>query len=334
MAPWGTRGARRWLGAAGLGLVTGLGPATGCILNPQPEDPFGNEDNDDGTYAPSSGGRTTVGSAATGGSEIVIGAGGTTSGGGAAASGGAAPTAGEGECVARGEDAAIDDGTDCDAVIAVGDGRYGEWFAYDSGPELPGTQTPAADAFTMDEDPAQGCAVHVVGGGYSTDTDVGLGYAGVGVEFLEAADVRCADGYDAVVYTGLGFVARGTGSLRILVETVDTTLEAGRPNGYALEIPLGEDWAPVEVEWSDLVLLAVQDGAPVAIDPGSIVTLRFEPVDPSSYDFWIDDLAFLVAPGGVGGEGGAAGGEGGAAGARAADGSPGASTQAGAASGP
>ncbi len=334
MAPWGTRGARRWLGATGLGLLMGLGPATGCVLNPQPEDPFGKDEDDDGSYAPSSGGSGTGGSAATGGGEIAVGVGGTSSGGGAAASGGAAPAGGEGECVARGAAAVIDAGTACDAVIAVGDGRYGEWFAYDSGPEQPGTQTPAPDAFTMEEDPAQGCAVHVVGGGYSTDAAVGLGYAGVGVEFLEAPDVRCAEGYDAVVYTGIGFVARGTGSLRLLVETLDTAVEPGRPNGYALEIPLEEDWAPVQIEWSDLALLAAQDGAPAAIDPARIVTLRFEPVDPGAYDFWIDDLAFLVAPGGEGGEGGAAGVDGGAAGARAADGSPGASAQAGAASGP
>jgi len=243
--------------------------------------------------------------------------------GGSTASGGAAPSAGEGECVAAGEDAAIDDGSDCDDVIAVGDGRYGRWFAYDSGPALPGTQAPPVGEFAMDEDPAQGCAVHVTGGGYSNDADAGLGYAGVGVEFLEAADVRCAGGYDAIVYRGIGLVARGTGSLRILVETLDTALEAGRPNGYALEVALNAQWTPVEIEWGDLVLLAAQAGAPTAIDPQTIVTLRFEPVDPSAYDFWIDELAFLVAPDRDPGAGGAAGIGGGAAGARAQAGAAG-----------
>ncbi len=315
MAPWGTPEGRRWLAVAGLGLVAGLGPAPGCILNPQPEDPFAKDDDSGVNGPPSSGGRGTGGSAASGGDPIFVGTGGTSMGG-SAASGGATAGFDEGACVATGEDAAIDDATDCDAMIAVGDGRLGRWFAYDSGPELPGTQAPAAGEFAMDEDPLQGCAVHVTGGGYSTDDAVGLGYAGVGVEFLEAEAIRCTEGYDAIVYAGIGFVARGSGSLRILVETRDTALETARPNGYALEVPLREQWAPVEIEWSDLALLTAQAGAPAAIDPQAIVTLRFEPVDPSAYDFWIDELAFLVPPGvdeeGAGGAGGPGSGAAGA----------------------
>ncbi|MBN2197314.1 MAG: hypothetical protein JW751_31215 [Polyangiaceae bacterium] len=286
------------------GVAFGLMLAPACLLNPQPEDPFV-----DDSGATGSGGNTATGGLGTGGSSLI------DESGGGRATGGAAPSAAgvsgwvpEAACVAAGDDAMIDDATDCDATIALAEGRIGTWFAYDSNPELPGSQEPGANGpFTMDGDSATGCYVHVSGGGFSNDAESGYGYAGVGIAFLEAGDVPCTDGYDALVYAGVGFLARGSGSLRLLVETRDTEQTDGRPLGYAVEVPLVDEWVRVEIAWSDLYLVAPMDGAPMTIDPARISTLRFEPTNPVSYEFWLDDLEFVVAPEGAGGAGGATG---------------------------
>lgn len=306
MAQGRARFGGRWVHALGLALFSG------CLLNPQPVDPLAEDDGD----GPASGGAGASSSVGTGGATTgapATGGGPDTGGGGLAAcpdcsragAAGAASPDGEDPCRAAGNAPLLDDGDACDEVTTDAEGRRGRWFAYDSGAALGGAQLPAAEGpFRLELDPERGCAVHVTGGGYPAASADPPGFAGVGLVFLDAAAARCAGGYDAAVYGGLAFAARGVGGLRVLVETLDTPPLDGRPNGYVRRLPLTEQWATIETPWSDFALLFAAAGLPPRVDPTRIVSIRFEPELLTTYEFWLDDLVFQPQPQGDGGAAG------------------------------
>lgn len=273
--------------------------AGACALNPQPEDPFGE------TPPDTMGGTGTGGTSHLGGA--MLGTGGTGANGtiGEAGSPATGGTPAGDWCVGDAEDALIDDAADCDASVALSGARRGTWFAYDSAPQTGGTLEPAPTSpFAMTPTANGDCAARLAGGSYPNNATDGFGYAGIGISLDTAEGQACAGGYDAQAYAGLTFRALGPGALRVLVETVDTAAASGRPNGYATEVEVGASWATTTVSWTDLVLLDGSSDAPGTLDPAVIRTIRFEPVDPTQFVFWIDDVAFVTAVSGGGGAGG------------------------------
>jgi hypothetical protein len=179
----------------------------------------------------------------------------------------------------------------------------------------------------------------VVGEGYPfSDTD-GYGFAGIGVSLSTLPGEVCAAGYDMTAYSGLRFAALGPEGIRVFIETVATSDVTDRPNGYAAEFVLTSSWETYEVSFTDLELIDASGGAPAEPDLELLRTIRFEPLDPTGFEFWIDDLSFTVESAGTGGAGGSAGaggaGPGAAAGAGGVGpgGAPGGSTGDGGAAG-
>jgi hypothetical protein len=202
----------------------------------------------------------------------------------------------------------IDDADDCDAEIAPATGRLGRWFSYDSSPALAGTLDPSPGSFQMTSlADGNGCAARVVGEGYPfSDTD-GYGFAGIGVSLSTLPGEVCATGYDTTAYSGLRFAALGPGGIRVFIETVATSDAADRPNGYAADLALTSSWEIYEVSFTDLELIDASGGAPAEPDLELLRTIRFEPLDPTGFEFWIDDLSFTGEIYGAGGAGGSAG---------------------------
>jgi hypothetical protein len=307
-------------------LVAGTMALAACTLNPQPEDPFiedpdytggggtggevnvstGGSDPSSGGFgaishsggSPGSGGMTATGGMGTGGSSNTggMGVGGSNPAGGA---GGAI------DCVGDPQERLLDDFSDCDATLVSG--RTGSWFAYDSSPELTGTISPDPEgefalATTTDGD----CAVHVVGGGYPYDETEGFGYAGVGFTL----DTVCVGGYDASAFDGLSFLARGTGTLRVMLQTTQLVSADPYPNGYVAEVELVSTWERYSVSFDELVLDEPATGVPDQLDPTQLWAIRFEPTNPTVFDFWLDEIAFTIPHSGGGGAGGAGGSSG------------------------
>ena len=265
----------------------------------------------DGTGGASTGGAST-GGAGTGGTQ----AGGASATGGSASSGGGAGGApGLDWCEGTADTTLVDDAADCDEVVVITPERSGVWFAYDSSPALTGNLFPAPGAFQMTNTGAgMDCAAHVFGGGYPFSEVNGYGYAGIGLSLDDPYGDECPQGYDADLYDGFSFTARGSGWIRVLVETVATEGGQERPNGYVGSFQLTSAWATYSAMWRDLQLLDSSTTAPERLDATRLRTIRFEALDPTGFDFWIDDVTFTLrvtgsggAPG-VGGAGGAADG--------------------------
>ncbi len=302
--PTGGMGAQPPTGGAtstgGLGAMGGS-PATGGL----------------GTGGSALGG-TGTGGAALGGWSNAGGAGGVGPQGGGAGGWGATT------CVGTTSTPLLDDAADCDSTLVPTAERSGTWFAYDSSPALTGSLFPPPGSFQMTTAEGSDCAAHVAGGGYPDSDLEGHGYAGIGFALTDPDGAACSLGYDATIYDGLALSARGSGTVRLLVETVATAGSSGRPNGYVLTFPVTGTWSDFEFAWSDLQLLDQSGGAPLDVDLEQILSFRFEPVNPTGFDFWIDDVAFVLSPTGTGGTGGAsaAGGTGGVASSGGAAGDP------------
>jgi len=226
--------------------------------------------------------------------------------------------------VARGQVAAIDDFEDGDSLAFPENGREGYWFTVHD--TTVGSVVPAADFLPVPGGAnGTGRAAHVQASGYS---DWGALFE-VSLTYLSES-VHCP--YNASGFAGLRFYLRGSGAIRVALVTPPTQdkeyggkcdSSAGMVcyDNHTTALTLTNDWKLYELPWS--VFKQRGFGAPVVLDPGSVMAVQFAFDTPDlPIDFWLDEVSFWdgkVTPPMDSGEGGA-GGEGGMGGAGPADG--------------
>jgi len=191
--------------------------------------------------------------------------------------------------VASGKEPLVDDFEDGDVRIPPLDQRAGPWIAYNDGTAQ---QTPRPGSeFLADRIPGgrdkSRFGLHSRGGKFSKWG------AAVAIEFTPR---RC---YDASVYAGVTFWARGHAKLRVNVKMTQVvapeyggSCEKDCFDSHGALRQLSRDWKRYELRWEDLAQSGF--GTPLQFDPHSVYSLEFATgADQPPYDFWIDDVAFL-----------------------------------------
>jgi hypothetical protein len=138
-------------------------------------------------------------------------------------------------------------------------------------------------------------AGHITISGFSERASVGVSLRS------EQAGVSCP--YNVTGTTGIGFYAKGQGTIDLLLDTTDTwSTEFGGSCDDTSEVcwdqhhkllPLEADWAYHEVPWDAFVQAGWGKLVPFA--PANFLGIQFA-VGPKSMpaDFWIDDLRLLT----------------------------------------
>ncbi len=185
---------------------------------------------------------------------------------------------------AEGTQPLIDDFEDGDDAILPLEGRKALW-RWSRDTDLPGT-APALLPIPRPGSAADNrLAAHVKGG---TLKDWG---ALVEMRFSPTC-------YDASVYAGLAFTARGSGRIYVSPREVSViprelggTCDSDCYNGHVLKIELTERWTTYEVRWEQL---AQRGYDRPALNPARLHDLAFlvRPED-TPYDVWLDDVRFL-----------------------------------------
>lgn len=194
--------------------------------------------------------------------------------------------------VAVGENPMIDDFDDLDLEPLVTDNRAGGWYSYTDG-------TPGALLM-----------MSVVSGSYSGDGggvlevigDAVEEYSGVGVglRWTETGAERCS--YDASLYEGVTFWARGRGAVRVALQnpSVRPIDLGGRCSpdsvcfdSHGADIVLSDEWTNYQLPFDELT----QAGWGTAVGaflPEELFVLEYQFEPGVDYEMWLDELAFYA----------------------------------------
>jgi hypothetical protein len=202
-----------------------------------------------------------------------------------------------------GESTMIDDLEDGDGAINEIMGRIGSWYAFNDG--TGGTMSPAesADSFAG-EGGARGSlyAAHLTGKGWKEwGAGLGLDLNDPGPATPTDPDLRKP--YDASMYTGIAFEAKGNVPLRVSVAEIATieTTEGGTcvkseedgkmcDDTHGKKIALGKGWKTYELPFSDLHQEG--QGLPAALDLKTLTGLQFQVDANLEFDFSVDNVRF------------------------------------------
>lgn len=185
---------------------------------------------------------------------------------------------------AAGGEPMIDDFEDGDGAIRPLEGRRATWIQVrDSEPA--GVSHPLLPALRPEPTEGNRFALHARGDE--------LRDWGASLEI--AFDPSC---YDASIYAGIAFSARGPGRLYLAVREVRVvsadfggTCTQDCYNAHTRKIDLEPAWRRFEVRWSDLRQRGYQTPP---LDPRSLHSVTFQVhAEDTPYDLWIDDVTFL-----------------------------------------
>ena len=190
---------------------------------------------------------------------------------------------------ALGSQPLIDDFEDNDARIAPLEHRAGVWSASNdhSATQLPAPGGPLSMARIPGGRGSSQWALHTSGPKF---TKWGA---------LLTADLSARRCYDASVYAGLRFFARGHGSLSVVVKMTQVAPEEyggscthACNDSHRKRLDLSRNWQEERVTWAELQQQGF--GQIVPFDPRSLLSIELT-VDPEQtpFDFWVDDLRFL-----------------------------------------
>ena len=187
---------------------------------------------------------------------------------------------------AVGDDPLIDDLEDGDDKIREADGRRGTWYLRND-ETIGGTQNDTGE-FSPDSSGANGSdySARTWGDGFNTWG------ASLGVQLNAPTDDQACP-YDASAYLGIQFYARGSGLLRVSVDT-SSTLRAGvdaSSDWYQAEVRLNDGWTRYQIPWRQLLGAVAQ----FPINPTGLVDIEFSAGPGGPFDFQIDDVSFIGA---------------------------------------
>ena len=191
----------------------------------------------------------------------------------------------------------IDDFDDDDGRITMMGGRQGPWHSFND--TNGGNQTPPNAMWMPEAGGASSTpyAAHTKGSGYK--------FGGIGFDLNNATtmpeSMQCM-AYDASMYKGITFWAKGTANLRVELPTkafVPTTRggscnESSSTcwNVYGSRAPqkmLTAEWKQFTIPFSTLE--REMGGATPPFDPTQLMGISFKS-ESDSFDFWIDDVQF------------------------------------------
>ncbi|HTQ04897.1 MAG TPA: hypothetical protein VMI54_13620 [Polyangiaceae bacterium] len=210
----------------------------------------------------------------------------------------------------------IDDFEDGDQYLPMTNGRVGNWYAYNDGtttgtpmqsmsmPQIPGHRGDAS-VFGMH---ATGSGYTNWGCGFGADLDNG----GTGQSSKVPYDATFDDDGTPTLYAGVTFWAKSDmGPLAVSVVLPDGDTDAagnicnqnpvpspGSGAGvcdhhWLASVQLGSDWQRFTVLFSDLKLESGGNPVPTSFDPSRIVSVQFRILPGTTFDFWVDDVAFV-----------------------------------------
>ncbi|MDJ0766865.1 MAG: carbohydrate binding domain-containing protein [Myxococcota bacterium] len=198
----------------------------------------------------------------------------------------------------------IDDFEDNNNMIIKQIGRYGAWYTYNDGT---GTQTPEGD-FKPEAGGPEGSDYfgHTTGAGF-TKWGAGLAFDLRNLSD-ECTEELPSEPYDAAVFDGIAFLARGLGEVRVNLvtpavipvdeggqcESDDPTDDCHDAHGRTVTLQ-GNEWRQYQIRFAD----AKQEGWGLSsdFDPGQIQSVAFNFAEDTTFDFSIDEIG-LFGPAG------------------------------------
>ncbi len=192
--------------------------------------------------------------------------------------------------VAVGESPMIDDFDDLDLNLLVVDNRDATWYSYTDG---------TSDAMLM-MSAVSGSSPGGEGGVLEVVGDAVAEYAGVGVglRWSETGAERCY--YDASLYEGLTFWARGRGAVRVALQNPSVRPQelGGRCapasvcfDSHGIDITLTDEWVKHEVPFDEISQAGWGSDAGDFL-PEELFLIEFQFTPGVDYEMWLDDLTF------------------------------------------
>lgn len=201
----------------------------------------------------------------------------------------------------------IDDMEDMDGSILSAEGRQGAWYVYnDASPA--GMQTPMVDPKGMTPFPMS--ATSRGASKFAANTH-GMGFtvwgAGFGFDLNNSGGMNPVKSpYDASAYKGIHFYAKigsgAIGAVRFNVGDVNTTPEGGKcttggmmptcSDDFGQNLNLTTDWQDITIAFSDMKQVGWAMQKLPSIDTKSLYSVHFQAGTKTSFDIWIDDIAF------------------------------------------
>jgi len=171
--------------------------------------------------------------------------------------------------------------------VPAHEGRGGYWFQYHD-------HTGGRLLRLREREPSS--LLHITSSGFK---DWG---AGVGVAFVSMTNAHRACAYDASVYRGIRFRARGTGRIRVVLAGLSNVPKADggqceREKAKCYDQPgdwidLAEAWQTIELPFCRLFSEG-WGGERTGVDPSELVSLHFRFQAGSEASLWLDDIAFF-----------------------------------------
>ncbi len=207
----------------------------------------------------------------------------------------------------------IDDFEDGNYNLPANGGRVGNWYNYGDGT---GSENFLVAPLMPQRGPTSLQAMHVSGGDFKTWG------CGLGVDVDNSGGGQCSkvpynasfdNGGTMTPYAGVTFWARsdaGTLSLSVVFPDGDTDSAGGvcgtctssgtMPIGdgvcdhhWLTAVSVGTAWKRYTVLFKDLQLEPGGSPAPTAFDPTRLVSVQFRINPGTTFDFWVDDVAFV-----------------------------------------
>ncbi len=234
-----------------------------------------------------------TGAAPAGGAGGEAGGAGTTPGGSAGTAGSSGPTGLACSTVPVGpaNDLLIDDLSTDDFVVPQNGSRIGEWYTFSDGSaEVEISHVAGADGADF--------AVRIEGGPFETwGAGFGLTLNQPDADGVMSDGLACA--YDASAYTGIRFMARGSGPFRVTVQGMNVvpaagggTCESSCYDAHTRRLEATDDWQEFVVPFRTLEQRGF--GTAAEFDPTILRSIQFEVNAPNGIDLSLDDIAFVV----------------------------------------
>lgn len=190
-------------------------------------------------------------------------------------------------------DNVLDDMEDGNQAIPALGGRQGVWYPFDDGR--------GAGTWAMEMIPGQRGALshyglHTAGSGY---TEWG---SGVGFDLAVSGEDKTV--YDASAYAGITFWARSSTAMLLTVAFPDVNTTGLLPEGvkkctvcdhhWVASVSMTTNWKRFTVLWTDLYLEPGTEPEPTEFAVSELASIQFRVAASAVYDYWIDDVAFVV----------------------------------------
>jgi hypothetical protein len=190
----------------------------------------------------------------------------------------------------------LDDMEDGNQTIPALGGRVGGWYGFNDGN---GSNTWENGLIPGQRGALSTRAQHTAGSGYST--------WGSGIGFDLFVDANGKNVYDASAYAGVTFWAKSATPMSLTVAFPDVNTTGQLPaaikrctscdHHWLTSVSMSTEWQRFTILWTDLQLEGGTEPPPDPLEPAitQLVSVQFRVATNSVYDYWVDDVAFVVA---------------------------------------